>query len=86
MSYTDKCPECNSEDLRYGSEDPLEGTYLWCNSCGCGPILYPLGYRKKFIAPVIDAEERAPISIRAEMFRKMDEIKKGSHTTKIVGV
>jgi DNA-directed RNA polymerase subunit RPC12/RpoP len=69
---SDTCPECGSEFLRFGSEDPQEGTYFWCDACGCGPILYPLGYRKKFIAPIINAEDRAPISIRAEMFRKLE--------------
>jgi len=40
----DKCPECG-EELQYGSEDPKEGMYYWCNVCGCGPILYPSGYK-----------------------------------------
>jgi hypothetical protein len=40
----DKYPECGN-GLSFGSEDPMEGTYFWCNACGCGPILYPLGYR-----------------------------------------
>jgi DNA-directed RNA polymerase subunit RPC12/RpoP len=54
----DRCPECGSIDLRYGSTDPQEGTYFWCEHCGSGPILYPLGYRRKFIQPkIIDAEE-----------------------------
>lgn len=39
------CPDCGSEDLRYGSTDPCEGSFFWCKNCGCGPILFPLGHR-----------------------------------------
>ena len=52
----DKCPECGSTDLRFGSRDPCEGDWYWCQHCKAGPILFPLNYRRKFIAPVIDAE------------------------------
>lgn len=59
MSSTieDHCPECGSTYLQFGSRDPLEGDWYWCETCGCGPILYPLHYRRKFIAPVLDADE-----------------------------
>lgn len=39
------CPDCGCEDLRYGSTDPCEGSFFWCNSCGCGPIRFPLGHQ-----------------------------------------
>ena len=55
--HQDKCPECGSMDLRFGSRDPCEGDYYVCRTCGYGPILFPLNYRRKFIAPIIDAEE-----------------------------
>lgn len=51
------CPECYSRDIRFGSRDPCEGDYYWCHSCGYGPILFPLDYRRKFCAPVIGAEQ-----------------------------
>jgi len=56
--HQDKCPECGSMDLRFGSRDPLEGDFYWCRTCKNGPILFPLMYRRKFIQPeIIDAEE-----------------------------
>ncbi len=36
------CPDCGSHDLKFGSRDPREGDYYWCQSCGCGPIQFPL--------------------------------------------
>lgn len=38
------CPECGSIALEFGSRDPCEGDYWWCQNCSCGPILFPLGH------------------------------------------
>lgn len=53
----DVCPTCGNPNIRFGSRDPCEGDYYWCNSCGEGPILFPLYYKRKFNAPIIDSEE-----------------------------
>lgn len=50
------CQDCGSSNLKFGSRDPCEGDYYWCDDCGNGPILFPLNYRRKFIQPVIDAD------------------------------
>jgi ssDNA-binding Zn-finger/Zn-ribbon topoisomerase 1 len=54
--HQDKCPECGSMDIRFRTRDSKKGDYYGCRTCGYGPILFPLNYRRKFIAPVIDAE------------------------------
>lgn len=36
------CPECRGK-LVLGSTDPCEGDYFWCDVCGEGPFLFPLG-------------------------------------------
>jgi hypothetical protein len=45
------CPECG-ETIRYGSRDPCEGDYFWCDACGHGPILFPLGTREMITLPL----------------------------------
>ena len=54
-----RCPVCGGE-LRFGSNDPCEGSYYWCVACGDGPICFPLyGGPKpvRKIAAVIDADK-----------------------------
>lgn len=34
------CPTCGSIALVFGSRDPAEGDYYWCEACGQGPILF----------------------------------------------
>jgi hypothetical protein len=67
----DKCPECGSMDIRFGSRNPCEGDYYACRSCGYGPILFPLNYRRKFIAPIIDSDDaNAALKLVQELERK----------------
>lgn len=47
------CPECGGP-LRFGSRDPCEGDYYWCQVCGAGPVCFPAGTCPR--ASVIDAE------------------------------
>ena len=64
------CPECGSANLVFGSRDPCEGDWYWCEDCGNGPILFPLHYTRKFIQPVIDAEESNRALKLAAMLRE----------------
>ena len=52
-----RCPICDGA-LKFGSRDPCEGDFYWCENCGDGPICFPL-YEKPAprIAPIIDVEE-----------------------------
>lgn len=49
------CPECGGP-LRFGSNDPCEGSYFWCRVCGAGPVLFPLGTGPRPVPGIIDAE------------------------------
>jgi hypothetical protein len=65
-----RCPVCGGE-LRFGSNDPCEGSYYWCIACGDGPISFPLygGPKpvRKPIAEIIDAESVQRRAIIDEM-------------------
>lgn len=56
------CQDCGSRNLKFGSRDPCEGDYYWCDDCGNGPILFPLNYRRKFIQPVLSNPEKVGCS------------------------
>jgi hypothetical protein len=47
------CPDCG-ETVRFGSRDPCEGDYFWCDACGHGPFLFPLGIREMITPPLND--------------------------------
>jgi len=50
------CPDCGGP-LRFGSRDPCEGDYYWCQNCGAGPVLFPVrAFPRKPVLGIIDTE------------------------------
>ena len=65
------CPECGSPVLRFGSRDPCEGDYYWCNVCGFGPILFPLYHAMPVTS--IPNEQPCPQCLKGTMFLEVED-------------
>ena len=65
------CPGCGSPVLRFGSRDPCEGDYYWCNVCGFGPILFPL-YHAMPVASIPN-EQPCPQCLKGTMFLAVED-------------
>ena len=65
------CPGCGSPKLRFGSRDPCEGDYYWCNVCGFGPILFPL-YHAMPVASIPN-EQPCPQCLKGTMFLAVED-------------